>query len=292
MSKITSNYFEHEGLRLHYLSAGQGPLVIFYHGFPLFSFSFHHQMNALADRYRVVAIDGPGINLSDKPSDLAAYRLPALVAQIDALAKTLVGEDPFYLVGHDWGGALAFAFAQDRPQRLCKMVSINAPPANQLIGLLATNPEQQQRSQYMWKMRSGATHQWMTKDRGVNLWRQAYAKFRALPHYTQSHDATFKSGLGQPGAIDGGINWYRANIPMLEDLSIADAWPSAKAQTQVPVLLIWGEADDTFVPTFIDALPDYAPNLKVHRLPGVGHTPMLEVPEVVNRLLAEFLSDA
>jgi pimeloyl-ACP methyl ester carboxylesterase len=79
MSKITSNYFEHEGLCLHYLSAGQGPLVIFYHGFPLFSFSFHHQMNALADRYRVVAIDGPGINLSDKPSDLAAYRLPALV---------------------------------------------------------------------------------------------------------------------------------------------------------------------------------------------------------------------
>ena len=290
MTAFTHGYFRHQDLELHYVEAGSGPLVIFYHGFPLFWFSFHHQMRALAKHYHVVAIDGPGVNLSSKPRDLHPYRLSSLTEQVDALARHLAGSARFSLVGHDWGGALAWAFAQQYPDRLNKVVALNAPPANQLIHLLATNPDQRARSRYMWSMRAGEVHAWMTEEDGHNLWRQAYARFRDLPHYTKEHDETFRQGLAQPGAIDGGINWYRANVPEAAEIRDADYWPSKTAATSVPALLIWGERDDTFVASFIDDLPEYASNLTVHRLQGVGHSPMLEVPDTVNALLEDFLS--
>ena len=291
MTEFTHSYFRHQNLALHYVEAGSGPLVIFYHGFPLFWFSFHHQMRALAKHYRVVAIDGPGVNLSSKPEDLDPYRLSSLIEQVDALAHHLTGSARFSLVGHDWGGALAWAFAQQYPDRLNKVVALNAPPANQLIHLLATNPDQRTRSRYMWSMRSGEVHAWMTENGAQNLWQQAYARFRDLPHYTPEHDEIFRQGLAQPGAIDGGINWYRANIPIATEIGDADYWPSKTAATTVPALLIWGELDDTFVASFIDDLPAYASNLTVHRLEDVGHSPMLEVPDAVNDLLRDFLSD-
>lgn len=146
-------YFETGGCRLHYVETGEGPLLVLYHGFPMFWFSFYPQIEALKTRFRVVAIDGPGVNLSSKPKNLELYKLENLTLQIDELARHLIGDESFYLVGHDWGGALAWAFAQRYPQRLHKVVAINAPPANQLIELLASNADQQKRSAYMWAMR-------------------------------------------------------------------------------------------------------------------------------------------
>jgi len=289
MRELKDAYFEHKGVKLHYVESGEGPLVIFYHGFPLFWFSFHHQMQALAERYRVVAVDGPGINLSSKPEDLEQYQLPRLVEQLDSLARHLIGDEKFCLVGHDWGGALAWSYAQFHADRLQKVIAINAPPTNQLLGLLETDPEQQKRSQYMYSMRSGDTHRLITENNGERMWKNAYAKLRELPHYTKEHDETFRQGLAQPGAIDGGINWYRANIPPVKKISEEDFWPSREASTSVPALLIWGESDDTFVSSFIDDLPRFATNLNVCRLPGIGHSPMLEVPQEVNQILLDFL---
>ncbi len=290
MSEFTDRYFDFDGITLHYVEAGSGPLVIFYHGFPLFWFSFHHQMTALKDRYRVVAVDGLGVNLSSKPTDLEKYRLPNLAAQIDALADYLAPGEPFSLVGHDWGGALAWSFAQAYPDRLEKVIGINAPPTNQLLHLLQTNEEQRKRSSYMWLMRGGKTHTLITENGGRRLWKNAYAKFRDLPHYTKARDETFREALAIPGAVDGGINWYRANIPLLQDLGEAECWPSPTASTSVPALLIWGETDTTFVSEFIDELDQYATNLEVKRLPDVGHTPMLEAPSLTTSIIEEFLA--
>ena len=290
MSEFTDHYFDFDGITLHYVEAGSGPLVIFYHGFPLFWFSFHHQMTALKDHYRVVAVDGLGVNLSSKPTDLEKYRLPNLAAQLDALANHLAPGETFSLVGHDWGGALAWSFAQAYPDRLEKVIGINAPPTNQLLHLLQTNEEQRKRSSYMWLVRGGKTHTLITENGARRLWKNAYAKFRGLPHFTKAHDETFREALAIPGAVDGGINWYRANIPLLQDLEEAECWPSPTASTPVPALLIWGETDTTFVAEFIDELDQYATNFEVKRLPGIGHTPMLEAPSLTTSIIKEFLA--
>jgi pimeloyl-ACP methyl ester carboxylesterase len=290
MSDFTDHYFDCDGITLHYVEAGSGPLVIFYHGFPLFWFSFHHQMTALKDHYRVVAVDGLGVNLSSKPTDLEKYKLENLAAQLDALANHLAPGEPFSLVGHDWGGALAWSFAQAYPDRLEKVIGINAPPTNQLLHLLQTNEEQRKRSSYMWLMRGGKTHTLITEDGARRLWKNAYAKFRDLPHFTKAHDEAFREALAVPGAVDGGINWYRANIPLLQDLGEAECWPSPTASTPVSALLIWGETDTTFVAEFIDELDRYATNLEVKRLPDVGHTPMLEAPSLTTSIIEEFLA--
>lgn len=290
MSDLTEHYFDFDDITLHYVAAGSGPLVIFYHGFPLFWYSFHHQIKALKDRYRIVAVDGLGVNLSSKPTDLEKYKLKNLAAQLDALAHHIAPEEPFSLIGHDWGAALAWSFAQAYPDRLQKVVGINAPPANQLLHLLQTNEEQRKRSSYMWSMREGRTHKLITEDGARRLWESAYAKFRALPHFSKADDEAFREALARPGAVDGGINWYRANIPLLEDIMAAECWPSPNASTSVPALLIWGETDTTFVAEFIDELDQYATNLEVRRLPGVGHTPMLEAPDLTTSIIEEFLA--
>lgn len=290
MTLFTEGYFDTGDVRLHYAEAGEGPLVIFFHGFPLFWYSFHHQMTALQGQYRVVAVDGLGVNLSSKPEGLSLYKLSNLAKQLDELAKHLVGDDKFYLVGHDWGGALAWSYAQNYPARLHKVVGINAPPTNQLLSLLEHNPDQQKRSSYMWSMRSGKTNQLMTENGADLLWQNAYAVFRKLEHYTADDDEIFRQGLAQPGAVNGAINWYRANIPELGAISDEDYWPSRAASTDVPGLLIWGETDQTFVTSFIDDLPNYVKNLEVCRIKDIGHTPMLETPDKVNEVLLSFFA--
>ena len=142
----------------------------------------------------------------------------------------------------------------------------------------------------MWSMRSGKTHRLITENRANQLWKNAYAGFRELAHYTPEDDEIFRQGLAQPGAVDGGINWYRANIPALDEIADEHFWPSRTASTTVPGLLIWGEDDNTFVPEFIDDLPRFVENLTVSRLPGLGHSPMLEDPDRVTNMLREFFN--
>jgi pimeloyl-ACP methyl ester carboxylesterase len=139
-------------------------------------------------------------------------------------------------------------------------------------------------------MRSGKQHRKITENGANLLWKNAYSSLRKLPHFTAEHDEIFRQGLAQPGTVDGGINWYRANIPELDQINDKHFWPSRTASTDVPGLLIWGERDDTFVPSFIDDLPLFVSDLQVRRLPGLGHSPMLEDPEQVNNILREFFS--
>ena len=95
--------------------------------------------------------------------------------------------------------------------------------------------------------------------------------------------------MARPGAVTGGINWYRANIPAFDDISEEDFWPSQSARTSVSSMLIWGETDKTFVPEFLQQLPNYVDQLRIEILPGVGHTPQIEAPNKVNHLIREFI---
>jgi pimeloyl-ACP methyl ester carboxylesterase len=294
MQSFLDRYLDLGKITLHYVEGGKpvgtAPTIIFYHGFPSFWYSFHLQMEAFAKDYHVVAVDGLGANLSSRPDDLTHYKIENLASQLDQLARHVVGENKFYLVGHDWGGALAWAYAQNYPERLHKVVVICAPPYNQLLALLENNTEQQKRSSYMFSMRDGKIHHSMTRNNNQQVCDNICNALRKFDHFTEEAEKRFRQGLGRPGAVNAGINWYRANIPPLSSISDSDFWPSRDACTSVPSLLIWGESDPTFVPEFIDELPRYTEHLEVLRLANTGHSPMLEKPEEVNEALCKFLT--
>jgi pimeloyl-ACP methyl ester carboxylesterase len=292
MDTFLNRYLDLGEITLHYIEGGrpvgEAPTIIFYHGFPSFWYSFHFQMAAFKDDYHVVAVDGLGANLSSRPNNLGHYKVESLAFQLDQLAHHVAGEETFYLVGHDWGGALSWAYAQNYPHRLRKVAAICAPPFNQLLDLLQNNEDQQKRSSYMFSMRDGQINQAMTANNNQQVCDNICKSLAQFDHFTEESEKCFRAGLGTPGAVNAGINWYRANIPPVASITDDDFWPSRTAQTTVPSLLIWGESDQTFVPEFIHELPRYAPDLEVLRLPGVGHSPMLEDPVTVNKALSTF----
>src|SRR5215469_10320740 len=145
----THNYAEVNGIRLHYAAEGQGPLMLFLHGFPEFWYAWKDQLAEFGRDHLAVAPDMRGYNLSDKPADVEQYAVPHLVEDVRALASALNGGQRFTLVGHDWGGVVAWAFALAHPELLERLVIVNAPHPAIFQRELRGNPEQQLASRYM-----------------------------------------------------------------------------------------------------------------------------------------------
>lgn len=275
--------------RVHYVEAGKGPLIILYHGFPSFWYSYFDQMESLKSRYRVVAVDALGAGRSAKPLSLDAYRIERLARQLDGLARHLNGRRRFVLVGHDWGAALAFAFAQAYPRRLQAVIGISAPPFNQFLQLVKEDADQQSRSQYMQLFRKLTLADVSKPGATERIWRQSYSGLISKGHLSATESELFRQALQDPQTINGGMNWYRANIPPFGEIDTSHYWPRHNASISVPTLLIWGEADQTFVSDFIDKMPVEADRLKIARLPGVNHWATMEDPELSTRAIEDFL---
>lgn len=283
-------YSEHEGLRLHYVEAGEGDLVILYHGFPSFWFSFFDHMEALKSRYRVVAVDGLGAGLSDKPDELSRYRVEALAAQLDALARHLAGDAKFALIGHDWGGALALTYAEAYPGRLRGVVGMSAPSYNVFLDLVRQSAEQQARSSYMQRIRETPREAVIADPPGERIWRQGYGWLIENGHLTAEEGELFRRALAPAAATNGGFDWYRANMPSPSAITAADYWPAPPARIEVPVLLIIGEADTTFVRDYVGMMEERADDLSVVILPGIGHWTPIQAPDAGIEATKEFLA--
>ena len=287
---FSEGYFEHNGLRLHYVEAGEGDLIVLYHGFPSFWFSFYDQMVALKSDYRVVAVDGLGAGLSGKPDDLAAYKLAALIDHLDALANTLNAGEPFTLIGHDWGGALALAFAEARPERLDAVVALNAPSFNVFLELLRSNPQQQQTSTYMAVMSQTSSQSVRDDPPGEAIWQSAYSGLLQRQELTPEEYELFGWALRPAAATNGGFNWYRANVPLPDAITDADFYPRPRRDISVPTLLIWGSEDRAFVPDFIPMMAEIVPELTVVTIEGANHWSLMSHPIESNSAIRDFLN--
>ena len=287
----TEGYFGTGDDRLHYVEAGEGPLVILYHGFPSFWYSWFDQMEALKTQYRVVAVDGLGAGLSAKPENIEAYRIKRLAAQIDALARHLNGKKRFTLIGHDWGAALAFAYAQAYPKRLNAVIGLSAPPYNLFLDLVRVNEEQQKRSQYMQLFRSVTLDDIRQQNIPAKIWLQSYGGLISRGGLSAEEGELFRKALEDPGAINGGMNWYRANIPDFANAGPGFHWPALRKKIRVPSLLIWGDDDKTFVQDFLMQLDVYAPGIRIVRQQGTEHWTSMENPAATNNAITTFLND-
>lgn len=275
--------------RLHFVEAGEGPLIIFYHGFPSFWYCWFNQMEMLKARYRVVAVDGLGAGLSAKPDTLDAYRVKNLANQLDAFARSIYDDGRFILIGHDWGGALSFAYAQAYPERLDAVIGMSAPPFNLFLELVHTNTEQQTRSQYMQRFREITLQDIINDGLPNRIWQEAYGKLISTGMLTHTEGELFRSALADPRAIHGGMNWYRANLAGFTESDPSYQWPDPKLKIEVPSMLIWGDDDTTFVEDFLPRTAEQATGLSIISLPNVGHWTSMEAPGSANAAIESFL---
>jgi epoxide hydrolase 4 len=312
---ISHEYADVNGVRLHYARAGRGPLMIFLHGFPEFWYEWTHQIAEFSRDHTVVAPDMRGYNLSAKPAAVADYAMPKLVEDVRALAAALLpstGGDRFTLVAHDWGGVVAWVFAAQHPQMLDRLVIVNAPHPNIFSRLLADDPKQQQASQYMLMFRGPNAEQTLSANGYAMLTTMVLGAGLKDGTVTEADRKMYIEAWSQPGALTGGLNYYRAagvGPPSTTDTPArADRAPSpapagdpppdppslAQMPTlliRVPTLVVWGEKDTALLPGNLQGLDRVVPALTIKRIPEGTHWVVRENAPEVNRAIRAFITE-
>jgi pimeloyl-ACP methyl ester carboxylesterase len=271
-----------DGVALHCVSSGRGDPVLLLHGFPETHRSWDLQVPALvAAGYRAVRCDLRGYAASDKPA--GGYDLPTLARDAERLIDEL-GPRPVRVVGHDWGGAIAWQLLESCPEKLLNVTIINCPHPRALAKALLTNGRQRRRSWYMFFFQlPSLPERWLSARDGRNLallFRAASPGERHTPRWLI--DAETRA-LVQPDGLRGPLAYYRTAFRANAN-AIRSMREPLRRSTR-PVTVIWGEADSCLGLELIVGSDRYAPNLRVQLVPGAGHFVHQERPEVVNELL-------
>ena len=281
------------GVRLHYVSAGAGPLILFVHGFPEFWYAWRRQLKEFSRDHLAVAPDTRGYNLSSKPEGVEHYQTKHLIADLRALAHHL-GHETFVLVAHDWGGAAAWAFAVAHPECVEKLVIINAPHPAIFARELAHNRAQQKASQYIRFFRTPGAEEKLSRDDFAMIEKFAFGLgLGGKSLFDDETRALYREAWSQPGALTGGLNYYRASRlePPLPGgtLDISGIDP-ARFVVNVPTLVIWGERDKALLTGNLDGLEEFVPDLTVRRIPDASHWVVHERSDEVNDHIRAFLA--
>ena len=266
-------------VRLHWIEAGSGQPVVLLHGFPEFGHAWRHQLPALAAAgFRAVAPDMRGYNLSSRPSGHLHYTVQRLAGDVAGLVKAL-GGGPVHLVGHDWGGVVAWYVAMHHPELVDRLVILNAPhPA--IFRREIVKPDQFFRSWYVYFFQLPGLPEWAIRRNDFGVLERIFRHDPVHPGaFTESDIGRYKDAAARPGALTAMLNYYRAaRLPR----------PEPKA-VRAPTLLIWGMRDQALSPRNTEGLEEWVPDLRIERIPNSSHWVMSDVPERVNELLAGFL---
>ena len=289
---IQHQYAEVNGVRLHYATAGKGKLILFVHGFPEFWYEWKNQLAEFGRDYQAVAPDMRGYNLSSKPAGVDQYQVKFMVEDLRLLAEKL-GHKKFILVAHDWGGAIAWAFAIAHPDYLEKLVIINAPHPGVFQRELRENPAQQKASAYMLMFRGEAAEQTLSANNYGLLVQIVLGEGLKNGVFTEEDKKAYIEAWSQPGALTGGLNYYRAarvGPPAEGDTNAANfAAGMPSLDVKVPTLVIWGEKDVALLTGNLVGLDKYVPNLTIKRIPDGTHWVIHEKPALVDGYIREFI---
>lgn len=289
-------FAEVNGVNLHYVASGKGPLMIFLHGFPEFWYAWKNQLVEFGQDHLAVAPDMRGYNLSGKPDGVEQYDLWHLVEDVGSLARHL-GYEKFTLVGHDWGGVVAWAFAIAHPDQVEKLVILNAPHPGVFTRLLRDDHEQRIASQYMLMFQGEKAEEVLSADKFAVLDRLVLAGGLRAGYFTDGDRKAYQEAWAQQGALTAALNYYRAAKmgPHVEGGRKNEpngffAFPMSKLTVNVPTLVLWGEKDIALVPRNLDGLAQCVPNLTIKRFPQGSHWITHEQPAEVNRAIREFVT--
>jgi pimeloyl-ACP methyl ester carboxylesterase len=273
-SRVKNGYADSNGVKIHYASLGSGPLIVMIHGFPDFWYTWRDQMEALSDKFQCVAIDQRGYNLSDKPKGVENYDMRLLVGDVIAVIKSL-GKDKAIIVGHDWGGAVAWQLALNAPQFVDRLIILNLPHPRGLGRELAHNPEQQKNSAYARAFQQPDAASKITPELLVT-----FQKFKD-PAVKEKYLEAFRRS-----DMEGMLNYYKRNYPRepyTED-------PSPVVKTQMSVLMIHGLGDTALLSGALNNTWDWmGQDLTLVTIPGAGHFVQQDAPDLVSRSMRAWL---
>jgi epoxide hydrolase 4 len=309
---FTDHYAEVNGLRLHYASVGEGPLVLFLHGYPSFWYQWKDQMLEMGRDHRAVGLDMRGYNLSARPEGLEPYTMPHLVEDVRRFVETINGPGKkFTLVAHDWGANVAWVFAMYHPEMLEKLIIVNGAHPFISERELRENPAQRYASNYFFvfnKYLAPGEQPIDENDTKERATRRAHAGFVDAEvksgRYTEADRQMWIDAWSQPGSTTAGLNYYRANHrnPPFNDRhpastiprswSAAEMTKGAKATTiRVPTLVIWGLKDGAILSGHLSGLDKWVPNLSVRLYPDDDHWIMLANGKAVAKDIRGFIAD-
>ena len=276
--RVEHRYAENDGVRLHYAALGEGPLVVMLHGFPDFWYTWRHQMAALArgpGGYRVAAPDLRGYNLSDAPKGIEHYGMRALLGDIAAVIRE-EGAESAVIVGHDWGGALAWQFATRFPGMTERLAILNLPHLSGLTRELAENPEQYEASAYTRRFQEEGAHEALDAE-ALARW---VSDSEARPRYVEAFERSDFEAM---------LYYYKRHYP--REPYAAAGPPEGSARVRVPVLVIHGLLDPYLLPGALNGTWDWVDeDLTLVTVPGAGHFVQQDAADLVSRTILSWLS--
>lgn len=292
MTELTGGWQHHfvetNNIRLHCVMQGEGDLVILLHGFPEFWYSWRYQIPALARHFKVVVPDLRGYNDSDKPEH--GYDLDTLSADICGLIQNL-GYLKAHIVGHDWGGTIAWHVAQTFPSLLDRLAVLNAPHPQRFMQEFVSNLDQLRRNWYVLAFQIPGLPEWLIRQNLRNFVKELFQGQAIRKGAFSTRDTEiYRAALEKPGVLSSALKYYRH---LLLPQTWLTGWLRSPNPVTVPTLVLWGEEDFLFnqsMTTGIEHLVQ-AP-LKMKFLPHCGHWVQQEVPQTVNRELLDFLRQA
>lgn len=291
MSSVANLMFNHQtirtnGIQLHYVTEGEGPLMLMLHGFPEFWYSWRHQIPEFASQYKVVALDMRGYNDSDKPSQTSDYDISELIQDVKGVITGL-GYDRCVLVGHDWGGAIAWTFAEAYPAMVERLIVLNLPhPAKFAEAFQKFNLQQIGRSWYTFFFQLPWLPEFLFEQNNYQAIAEMFSNTAVQKDtFTPEDLSAYRQAMAKPGAITAALNYYRSALwPILTK-------PRAWSVLPMPTLLIWGEQDVALGKELTYGTEQYVRDLQIRYIPDSGHWVQQEKPTLVNQYMHEFLAE-
>ncbi|HKI79782.1 MAG TPA: alpha/beta hydrolase [Ignavibacteriaceae bacterium] len=280
IDQVSHHYAINEGVKIHFVTLGEGPLIVMIHGFPDFWYTWRNQMKELSKNYKVAAIDLRGYNKSDKPEGVQNYAMRYLIRDVVSVIKK-AGYEKAIIVGHDWGGAIAWAVAQYVPKVVDKLVVLSTPHPQGLIRELANNKEQQKNSGYAKEYQKKNSYKNLTPDSLTNWVKDKFAK----PYYIEA----FKNS-----SIEGMLNYYKASFPKQTDDKSGKKITQQKKiiMVQCPTLAIFGKEDKALLPAgWNDTWNWIDNNFTLVAVPKAGHFIQQDASEYVTKKIVSWLKN-
>ncbi|WP_299824826.1 alpha/beta hydrolase [uncultured Pontibacter sp.] len=285
MVKRTFTYFDLREVTLHVAMAGEaeGELVLFLHGFPEFWFGWQKQLDFFAAQgYMAVAPDQRGYNLSSKPQAVEEYTLEKLTEDIVGLIAAL-GKEKVVLVGHDWGGVVAWSVAMHFPDLLHKLIILNMPHPIVMLQHLRNNPRQMLRSWYTAFFQVPVLPEQAAKVLNYTMLEKSMTGTANANAFSEEELATYKEAWKQPGAITSMINWYRA---------FKHTHLNLRRKINLPTLMLWGMKDTALGAEMAEPSISLCPQGKLIFLDEASHWLHHEQPDKVNQEILAFLRES